>query len=82
MEKVYSVYDCECIIYLAIEIPKMLMLEEQHLYIDMYHDTILSIYEDYKKYDNKNKSLLESIHNYIDKKEKEILDKVSKCYDF
>ena len=81
-EKKYNAYDCECIVYLAVEIPKMLLLEEQHLYIDMFHDTILSIYEDYKKYDNENKSLLDSIHDYINEKENDILDKVSKCYDF
>ena len=81
-EKVYSVYDCECIMYLSIEIPKMLLLEERGLYIDLYYNTILEIYEDYKKYDDNSKSLLDSIHAYVDSKEKYILDKVKKCFQF
>ena len=68
--------------YLSIEIPKMLLLEERGLYIDLYYNTILEIYEDYKKYDDNSKSLLDSIHNYVDSKENYILDKVEKCFQF
>ena len=74
-------YDCECIFYLGMEIMKALLLEEQPMYIDVYYDTIKEIYEDYKKYDNKNKSLLDSIHDYINKNEQKILKQVSKAFE-
>ena len=44
-------YKSECIFYLGMEIMKALLLEEQHMYIDVYYNTINEIYEDYKKYD-------------------------------
>ena len=75
-------YKSECIFYLGIEIMKALFLEEHHMYIDVYYDTIKEIYEDYKKYDNKNKSLLDSIHDYINKNEQKILKQVSKAFEF
>lgn len=75
-------YKSECIFYLGMEIMKALLLEEQHMYIDVYYDTINEIYEDYKKYDNKNKSLLDSIHDYINKNEQNILKQVSKAFEF
>ena len=75
-------YKSECIFYLGMEIMKALLLEEQHMYIDVYYDTINEIYEDYKKYDNKNKSLLDSIHDYINENEQKILNQVSKAFEF
>ena len=74
-------YKSECIFYLGMEIMKALLLEEQPMYIDVYYDTIKEIYEDYKKYDNKNKSLLDSIHDYINKNEQKILKQVSKAFE-
>ena len=74
-------YKSECIFYLGIEIMKALLLEEQPMYIDVYYDTIKEIYEDYKKYDNKNKSLLDSVHDYINKNEQKILKQVSKAFE-
>lgn len=59
-------YDCECIFYLGIQISKTFSLEKKWLLIDEYYNEIKEIYEDYKKYDNKNKSLLDSINDYID----------------
>lgn len=59
-------YDCECIFYLGIQISKAFDLEKKWLLIDEYYNGIKTIYEDYKKYDNKNKSLLDSINDYID----------------
>lgn len=59
-------YDCECIFYLGIQIEKTFNLEKKFLLIDEYYSSIKLIYEDYKKYDNKNKSLLDSINDYID----------------
>lgn len=74
-------YKSVCIFYLGIEIMKALLLEEQHMYIDVYYNTIKEIYEDYKNYDNKNKSLLDSVHDYINKNEQKILKQVSKAFE-
>ena len=81
-ECVYTRYDNECIFILGIEIIKMLLLEEQSFYIDAYYGYILEIYEDYKKYDDNKVSLLESIHNYINKNEQKILSKIEKAFNF
>lgn len=75
-------YKSECIFYLGIQIMKALLLEERHMYIDVYYNTIKEIYEDYKKYDNKNKSLLDSINDYINENEQKILKQVSKAFEF
>jgi len=74
-------YDCECIFYLGIEILKMLMLQDNILYIDLYYKNIKNIYEDYKKYDNNNKSLLESIHDYINANEQKIINIIKESVD-
>lgn len=65
-------YDCECIFYLGIEIMKLLELEDKCLYIDEYYIQIKNIYEDYKNYDDNDKSLLDSIDSYINNKYDEI----------
>lgn len=75
-------YKSECIFYLGIQIMKALLLEEQHMYIDVYYNTIKEIYEDYKKYDNKNKNLLDSINDYINNNEQKILKQVAKAFEF
>lgn len=74
-------YKNECMFYLGIEVMKMLLFEGQHMYIDIYYDTIKEIYEDYKKYDNNKKSLLDSINDYINKNEQKILKQVSKAFE-
>ena len=73
----------EIIFYLGIEIIQMLILSKkpiwwlkENLYIDLYYKEIRKLYKDYKQYDNKNKSLLQSIHDYIDENEQKILDKI------
>ena len=70
----YDEYDLECIFILGIEIEKMLLLNIK--YIDTYFEDVKEIYKDYKKYDNENKSLLESIHDYINNNENKLLLKV------
>ena len=77
----YNKYDNECIVYLSIEILKMLLLEEQPIFIDIYYEKILEIYEDYKKHDNNKKSLLDSIHDYINSNERKILNKILVAFD-
>ena len=80
-EKVYTRYDNECIVYLSLEILKALMLEEHYMYIDVYYEEILKIYEDYKKEDNINVALLDSIHSYIDNHEQEILKRINRAFN-
>lgn len=74
-------YDCECIFYLGLQIEKMLSLGEKWLLIDEYYNAIKEIYEDYKKYDNKNKSLLDSINDYIYDNRTFIGEKIEKSFD-
>lgn len=77
----YNNYDMICTFYLGIEIMKALLLEERFLYIDLYYDKIKEIYEDYKNYDNGNKSLLDSIHDYINSNEQKIYDNIKICFN-
>ena len=79
--KIYSAYDTECMIYLSLEILKLLLLEGNHMYIDVYYEEIKKIYEDYKKYDNPNKSLLDSIHDYINNHEQELLNRLETAFE-
>ena len=79
--KIYSEYDNECIVYLALEILKCLLLEEQFMYIDLYYKEVVKIYEDYKKEDDTGVPLLDSIHNFIDNHEQEILNRIKNAFD-
>jgi len=74
-------YDCECICYLALQILKYLELEKNHMYIDVYYDTIREIYEDYKQYDDAGVSLLDSVNNYIETNKDKILQKLNDAFD-
>lgn len=75
-------YKSECIFYLGIQISKAFNLEKKWLLIDEYYNSIKLIYEDYKKYDNNKKSLLDSINDYIDNNKQKILKQVSKAFEF
>lgn len=68
-----------CIFYLGIQIIKA--FEVKFLCIDFCYDKIKEIYEDYKKYDNGNKSLLDSVNDYIDNNKQEIYEKVKHCFE-
>ena len=74
--KIYTKYDNECMIYLAIEILGTLFSKRYFMYIDLYYEKITEIYEDYKKEDNSNFSLHDSINMYINNHKKEILNKM------
>ena len=76
----YNDYDLMCILYLGMEINEIL-LKGKYLYIDLYYDKIKIIYNDYKKYDNYNKSLLDSILDYINDNKAQILDTIKNCYE-
>lgn len=80
-EKFYTRYDNECIVYLALEILKLLMLESKYMFIDVYYDEITKIYEDYKKEDDATIPLLTSIENYINKHEQEILKRINIAFN-
>lgn len=73
-------YDNECMIYLALQILKCLHKENDNLYIDIYYQNILDIYDDYKKYDDPNKSLLDSINKYIETNKNTILEKIKEAF--
>jgi len=81
MNKVYTEYDNECMLYLALQIIKYLNLNDKWLFIDTYCNKIKEIYEDYKNYDNPNIPLLDSINNYITNNENKILDKIEKAFE-
>lgn len=78
----YSEYDLQCMFYLGLEIRKMLLLEENFMWIDLYFEKkIKEIYSDYKKKDYKNKSLLDSIHTFVNKNEEKIMEQIKYCFD-
>ena len=50
--------------------------------VDEYYNAVKRIYEDYKEHDNKNKSLLDSVHEYIDNNEQKILHEIKGAIEF
>lgn len=80
-EKFYTKYDNECIFYLGLQILKSLLLEEKWLYIDTYYEEIIKIYEDYKKEDSAEMSLLDSINTFIDKHKREIKNRIERAFE-
>lgn len=56
-------------------------LKEDYVLLDLYYDKICKIYEDYLKYDNKNKSLLDSINDYIEERKDFILELLNECIE-
>lgn len=80
-DKVYTSYDVECMIFLSLQIMKHLDLDKQlhNFFIDLYHEEIVKIYEDYKKHDDMNNSLLDSINNYIIDNEETLKNRIKKA---
>ena len=79
-EKEYTDYDLEVMLYLALEI-KELLYNEKHFFIDIYCEEIKNIYEDYKKHDDVNMTLLDSINKYIKENEKSIKERFKDAFD-
>lgn len=77
-ENFYTKYDNECIVYLAIQIIYIFGID--NMYIDLYYDHIINIYNDYKKHDNKNLSLLDSINRYINDNKDFISNEIRDIY--
>ena len=63
--------------YLSVCITQTFLSNVKHIYIDKYCEAIKEIAMDYEKYDNKDKSLLDSINDYIDKNKDYIKNKIS-----
>lgn len=80
-EKFYTKYDNECIFYLGLQIMKQLLLEQRFMYIDLYYEEVIKIYEDYKKEDSAEMSLLDSINTFIDKHKREIKNRIKQAFD-
>ena len=56
-------------------------LKEEQILLDNYKNAIRYIYNDYANYDNNNKSLLESINDYIEIRKDFILENLNECID-
>lgn len=80
--KIYTEYDNECMLYLALQIAKTPYFKDKWCFIDIYYDEIKKIYKNYKMEDNTNVSLLASIDNYIDKHEEEIKKRLDSVFAF
>lgn len=76
----YDGYDLKCIIYLSCIILRELEKERDFIYIDAYYDEILKIYEEYKKVDNYNKSLLDSIDDFLKNNIESIKDRLNNVF--
>ncbi len=79
-EQVYTKYDVDCMIYLALQIESIIYKNKNGFMIDTYTEEIKSIYEDYKKHDNNNKSLLDSINDYVYSHVTTIKEKLDKAF--
>ena len=78
--KEYTKYDVDCMIYLALQIESIIYKNKNGFMIDTYSEEIKNIYEDYKKHDNKNKSLLDSINDYVYSHVTTIKEKLNKAF--
>lgn len=56
-------------------------LKNKHILINIYNSKIYEIYQDYIKYNNNNKSLVESIKDYIEIREDFILNLLNECVE-
>lgn len=73
-------YKETCKLYLSIVIYKK-YLNNDFILIDLYKEAIDKIYIDYLKYDNKNKSLLDSIENYIETQKDFVFNLINDCIE-
>ena len=73
---IYTEYDNTCMIYLSVSILRKFELEKKWLYMDAYCNAIKDIYKDFRKSDNIDLSLLDSIEEYIDANEFDLREKI------
>lgn len=74
----FKEYDSEYLFYLSIILYDK-YLKNKNILLDIYYIKIFSIYNDYLNYDNSNKSLIESINDYINIRNDYILNLLSEC---
>ena len=73
--------DTECMVYLSLQIAKSSYFKDKWCYIDIYYEEIKKIYEDYKKEDDTNVPLLDSIDKFLNKHEEEIKERLENAFD-
>lgn len=56
-------------------------LKDDCILLDKYNDIIRYIYNDYIKYDNNKKALIESINDYIELRKDFILELLNECIE-
>ena len=77
--KIREEYKNEIAFYLGIIIRED--NKDKFVIIDTFYETIKELTEDYLKYDNIKKSLLDSIESYVNKNKKYINEKIKKCFE-
>lgn len=73
-------FDSEYLFYLSIILYDK-YLKNKNILLDIYYIRIFSIYKDYLNYDNSNKSLIESINDYINTRNDYILNLLNECVE-
>lgn len=73
-------FDSEYLFYLSIILYDK-YLKNKNILLDIYYIKIFSIYKDYLNYDNSNKSLIESINDYINTRNDYILNLLNECVE-
>lgn len=73
-------FDSEYLFYLSIILYDK-YLKNKYILLDIYYIKIFSIYKDYLNYDNSNKSLIESINDYINTRNDYILNLLNECVE-
>lgn len=71
-------YYQECLFYLSTEIYSM-YLKSDAILIDIYYEKMCEITNEYMKHDNKNKSLLDSVLDFIHEEKDYILERINEC---
>lgn len=57
-------------------------LTSRFIFVDIYYEKICEIYFDYLNYDDKNRSLLDSVNKYINDREDYIKDMIKECVEY
>lgn len=73
-------FDSEYLFYLSIILYDK-YLKNKNILLDIYYIKIFSIYNDYLNYDNSDKSLIESINDYINTRNDYILNLLNECVE-
>lgn len=75
-------YKNEVMFYLSHNIMREFLSNNDYVLIDIFYEVMQEITDDYlKNYDNANKSLLDSINDYIDLRKDYIKENLQKIYE-